>query len=359
MERPLDLSSPPQQPRQGFTLIEMIGALAVMAILAAALLPALIKHTDKLVADQETATLQALGTALQNNVLRTRSIPPPDNTAWVAVVTNELGMNAALVANNPRNRARVFVVDTNGFSPLSLPYMQTSAGSSVPPAQPRFMLVSSLGAALPGGVVSAPAQAIFNDLWNTAPGAMPSHPIWSGWNNGRGDDLVVQRMTLAPFFVHLILTTNNSTPNYGSYRIDSGPVITNGCNAYFLQGSVLNLYSNAVLDSQQIPQRDCSFVYDQNVWRSSITSSPLVYTNPPDFSSIVDAFVNSGPLSVTPPRIQVVSDFIAYMTNYNNWATGPTPFSVPGKQTVINSYNTMMNDVNALVNGVQPPVPTP
>lgn len=334
----------------------MIGALAIIAILAAVLLPALIKEVDKLVADQEVATLQSFGTAIQNNVLRTRNIP--DDMKWVSVITAELGMSSSLVSTNTRSRARLFVIDATGFSPIVLPYTQTSGGVSTPPSQARFMIVSSVGASLPAGLSSRPGQTIFNDLWNTAPNAMPANAIWSGWNGGRSEDLLVQRINLSPCFVHLILTTNNSIGNFASYCIDSGATNSLGaCNAYYIQGSVLNLYSNAVSfpspDSQQILQRDVSFVYDQNIWRSSIVSVSTANTNPPDFSGIVNAFVNAGPTSVNPPPSQIANDFITYMSAYIAWATNGFPNNQL-KTTALGAYNTMKNDVNGLVNAVQP-----
>ncbi len=349
--------------QQAFSLIEMIGVLAVIAILAAVLLPALIKQTDKLAADQESATLQSFGTAIQNNALRTRIIP--DNTTWISVITNELGMNSLLVSSNPRNRARVFVIDANGLTPM--PYPQTSVGfTNTSPPQPRFMIVSSLGTNLRSGLISNPGLTIFNDLWSTTAGTIPANAIWSGWNKGRGDDLIVQRVNLSPYFVHLILTTNNSTAN-ALYSIDLG-AITNiasiptrgSLDAYFIQGSVLNLYSNssAFPDSQQILQRDTSFVYDQNVWRSSITSISLANTNVPDFSGIVNAFANAGtpgdPSNPQPNKVAL--DFIAYMRAYNDWANAtPTPFpNGTLKNAAITAYTTMMLDVNNLVETARP-----
>src|SRR6185369_8954956 len=48
-----------------WTLIEMIGTLALVAILAGVLLPVLVRQTDKVVADQEVATLKSFRDAFQ------------------------------------------------------------------------------------------------------------------------------------------------------------------------------------------------------------------------------------------------------------------------------------------------------
>src|SRR6185436_19112812 len=60
---------------RAFSLIELIGVLAVMAILAGVVAPALIRHMDKVAGHQESAALKSFGDALQQSILRARSIP--------------------------------------------------------------------------------------------------------------------------------------------------------------------------------------------------------------------------------------------------------------------------------------------
>src|SRR6266542_2765424 len=60
---------------RAFSLIEMIGVLAVIAILAAVLVPALIRQMDKIAGDQESASLKSFGDALLQSILRNRVIP--------------------------------------------------------------------------------------------------------------------------------------------------------------------------------------------------------------------------------------------------------------------------------------------
>ena len=75
------------------TLIEVIGILAVLAVLSAMLLPALVRQIDKLVSDQEVATLQSFGNALPRSIMRNRYIPGP--TDWTNNIAAELGMPPA------------------------------------------------------------------------------------------------------------------------------------------------------------------------------------------------------------------------------------------------------------------------
>src|SRR5213594_2279784 len=60
---------------RGFTLIEMIGVLTVICILALALMPTLIKQMDRMAAEKETAQLKAFGEAFRSSVVKTKSIP--------------------------------------------------------------------------------------------------------------------------------------------------------------------------------------------------------------------------------------------------------------------------------------------
>src|SRR6516225_7556477 len=208
--------------QRGLTLIEMIGVLAIIAVTASIVLPALIRQTDKAVADLENVSLQSFGTAFQNNVMRTRRIPGLVGNDWATNIAAELGLNLADVTSNVRRQPRLFLLDTNGFAgllngPNYAAYVQTNTGTLAPTNSsfnPRIMIVSSLGKAAPNSLAGGtPGTSDFNNLWNwngTAAG-FPTTGAWSGWT-GNPNDITVQRINLSPLLVNLYLDYNNG-PN--------------------------------------------------------------------------------------------------------------------------------------------------
>jgi prepilin-type N-terminal cleavage/methylation domain-containing protein len=339
--------------RKAFSLLELIGVLAVMAVLAAIILPILTRSIDRVANERETAELAAFETGLRQSIMRQGYL-----TNWANLpdqIANELGAEPTRVSSNARRQPRFFLVDplmqlgTNAPGQL---YVQTDAGSVVtnssgviPPVNPRLIIITSMGPPL-SGVTGGP-NADFDAIWNTAAGQTPATAALSSWG-GKPSDLRIKRINLSDLFVHLILTSNGSQAA-GKYSVSSANYLTASAlpvEAYFFRNSVLELYNGGgSLDSKQILTKDCSFVYDQNVWRSTLNAS---YTSELDLRSIANNFLHSTLNSAagsTPAA--VVQSMITYLDAYRAWAT--LNFNNAGfKNTAIAAQADMVTKVQEL-----------
>ena len=346
---------------RAFSLIEMIGVLAVIAILAAALAPSFVRHMDKTAGDDESASLKAFGDALQKSIMRNRYIP--NATDWATTLATESGVDLAAVTTNPRRQPRFFLIDPGlninntgvtqpGDGAPALPYTQNSDGSANVTNSSRVLIISSVGTPLPAGVVSGvPTAADFTAIWTNADQTVPPAPVLAGWTGGT-NDLKVQRVNLSPLFVHVLLSQNASVGANPRYSIDStdwasGIEVpkTGFIDRYFLQNSVLALYKNTgELDSQQIMIRDNSFVYDQNVWRGSIGGEGFLAGL--DIASVVDRFMAAYPnvraQNGTNQQAVVVQSMINFTDRYDNWSAAGFPSgSDPSYVAVVNAQAAM------------------
>src|SRR5512133_1515340 len=133
-----------ERPVHAMTLIEMIGVLTVVAILAAISLTFTIRHLDQVASDREVAALGTLGGALESYITRTRQIPGVADADWGSKVATESGLDTSAVTNNFRRCRRVLWADPSGWLSTNLPYVQTYQTATniiAPPANARVMLI--------------------------------------------------------------------------------------------------------------------------------------------------------------------------------------------------------------------------
>lgn len=278
--------------RAGFTLLEIVAVLAIMAILAATLIPGVLRQIDQAALTKERADLTALGDALNSSIRRTRSIPGPTN--WAAVLGTEAQKGAAAVRTTPRNLNRVFLVDPDlRLAGANLPYAQTTNGTAQP-VSPRVLMLASLSGALP--VTNGfPSAAAFQEIWNASAGTVPAS--WSTYT-GQGNDLVVQRVQLRPLFHRLVLI-NNDLQGTGRFSIDGSPpraVTTNamGWEAFYINGTVIGLHgTDGTLQTRELLTQDVSYVFEFGFWRAQVHEGRFRPGRGTQFAAVVQQFKNA------------------------------------------------------------------
>jgi len=344
---------------RGWTLIESVAVMAVLAILAAVLVPPVIKRVDRAAWTRETADLGAMGEALLQSVRRTKSIPTYTN--WASAVASQMSTPVSAVLTNGRRYARAFLIDPDlNINGPGLPYTQTVNGTDKP-INARVMILSSLAQALP--IASGqPLATDFNNIWNAAENTVPTGTPFNGWA-GTGDDLRIKKLDLEPLFHQLILFNHDPTNIAAPFGID-GPLNTNtvasgppGRNKYYIDGTDLWLFdSNYNPRTRYLMRRHVSFVFESGAWRGQIqggeTFSDTTGQTASDFLKLATTFYsapqNTGAGSGSSPSAVLVSMY-TFMFDYVFWATQcPTNFNYHGEDpntpNLMPEYN-MLNDI--------------
>ena len=327
-----------------FSLIEIVAAMAIVAIIAAATLPVLVRQIDYANQGIEATNLVALAAGLTQGSCSQRYVPSQAN--WATFIGTNIGWQLAAVQTNARNNSRVFLIDPNlvigTVTANTLPY----------PPNARFIIVSSQPGPLPSnlssGVPGSPAD--FNTLWNNPDNTIPKGTGWSFNPNGQGADLRVQRINLGSSFCRLVLTPLD--PTNAAYSVDGFPatLISPGgkFDSYFLKGTVLSLYfwSNGVptLQAAQVLQQDTSWFFCNGLWRKAPCPSDLSIDT---LGSIVQNFYNNVSHNGMNPTT-IYSDMTNYMGLYLQYAAGN--FKNGAAQISLKNATTQLkNDVNTLV----------
>lgn len=336
-------------------MIEMLGIMAIVALLALAIVPMLLTELDRVARQQEDSALKRIGEGLEKYVVRNQFIP--DQTTWASAVSATLGDSTDRVLTNSRGLSRVLIIDptfgvgTNGT--VRPPFNQTALGSSAV-TNPRYVIVSSMGQSLPATLTNgfAASSTAFDELWNLQDGAKPATWSWSG----NGADLRVQRVNLAPFF-HQV-TLNNGTTLQGKYSVNGSTPITlptSVYTCYLLAGSVLGLHSvDATVQSKELVTRSFSFAFEDGLWRGRLfagTAAGSTSLSGADVEAAASSFLSAAANpTATASTAQVLAAIQNYLTCYNVWAAAGFPASGSTKTAVTTAQSTLDSLVAGLVN---------
>ena len=323
---------------RAYSLLELVGVLAILAILVAALVPPLIRKIDQAAWSKETADLSTMADALQQSVLRSKTIPT--YTGIPAAIANELALPLSAITNTPRRYTRAFLVDADlRINGAVLPYTQTVSTAISQPVKARLMIISSQALALPvaSGIPSATA---FSDIWDAAENTKPAS--WTNWA-GKGRDLRIQRINLEPTFHRLVLVNRDtngacrfSINSTNSTAVPAGPA---GCDAYYLDGSVVGLHDRTgTTVTKYLLKRDISFVFERDQWRGWIGPGDPYYTTADAFARESADFLaadwNTNSKKGASQTGVLVAMYV-FMFNYTLWAEEcPLRFSYHGTTSI-------------------------
>lgn len=215
-------STTPLYSRAGFSLIEMIGVLAIMAILATIMVPNVLRSLERAAVRAEVETARNLGEQAKLYLRdfgfppnSAASNPPTTVTSWNSQIATYASLSALDIFTNKRQMQRVYVTEPATF-----------------PALPqRALIISSMrtGVAPQTAAYIGANMTRFNDVWNWNTAAFPTVPPtgWGVWNNGNIEFLVIERINFSQVYrtdlasYTVILQNLSSTPTLRtvSFRI--------------------------------------------------------------------------------------------------------------------------------------------
>jgi prepilin-type N-terminal cleavage/methylation domain-containing protein len=334
--------------RQGFSLIEMIGVLAIIVVVAAMLAPAFIKRIDQAARTKETADLNAIAESYTQYILRSKSIP--SDTSWAVAIASQMALPTTAIATNARRYARAFLIDPDlRIGGALLPYPQTTNGAATKPVSPRLIIISSLDRALPlSSGLQFPAD--FTNIWNAAEGTIPAAPAFNGWK-GKGEDLRIKKLNLEPLFHQLILINHDTTAT-PKFDIDNSGILgvtTNGAgwNSYYLDGTVLGLRNGTgVVQTRYLMKRSISFVFDAGSWHGGIRGGQPVNPAALTFLNRATTFMGKdvNPQAPGASQFSVLLALYTFMYDFTLWANECPHFDFHGNGLSSVPEYKMLND---------------
>jgi prepilin-type N-terminal cleavage/methylation domain-containing protein len=253
---------------KGFSLLEMIGVMAVMAIFAGALAPSVFQVIEEGYQGAEQQSLRSIGESLERYVRSSKSIPSLAAADWASAVADYASLAPQRVLTNEKQFARRLYADPQFFTTTNQAftgYIQTQ-GLANAPNSPRLMVVSSLAGNITANLNT---HERFTDVWEQTADALIVET----------KEVMIERVNLAPLFVRMVLNNANSAQT--GYVLESGTEaavaaasggIDGSRTVYVIAGTRLGLnqspFPGGATQRQLIVSADDSLRYQLNgsVW---------------------------------------------------------------------------------------------
>ncbi|MGE3312365.1 MAG: type II secretion system protein [Limisphaerales bacterium] len=285
----------PRKPRVGgagsggFTLIEMIGVVSILAVCAAVVTPGLARRLSRAKAAEDAAELSAIGDALRRHVALHQEIPGPGS--WAAKAASIVGQPPQAIQDaipGEPSSARVYLIHPD-FAPASPrraksgdPLWVQGAEGTVHVSEARVLLLSvhRTGLRLPVASGVASSAKAFDHIWDwyfdPKTGAPPIG--WpSAWQRN-GEYLHVERINFEPLFRKVTFSNTQFPEKAPSFQVANASVRSlvgaPTYDAYFLEGSFLRMFQDpsgrgrtGTVQLALTVRDDLNLVYADDHWR--------------------------------------------------------------------------------------------
>lgn len=208
----------------GFSLIEILGVLAIMGILAGMLAPSVVRQIRQAQTTKEDSTLEEVARALIEGIQATGTFPNPDvaadaaNGGWVTIARNYTSLNPTalqfvLPGNNPRkilfNTALEDYLQKSANDPTPGNGYETPETGWVDEDFPSDAVIYILSSSRPdlvlGGAITDADIAEWNKVADQNGLVTVPNSVFGAANNMRGEFFHVKRIAVRDLFCRVTL----------------------------------------------------------------------------------------------------------------------------------------------------------
>ncbi len=254
--------------KSGFSLIEIIGVMAIMAILISAIAPALVQKVKRAYTQKEQKSLENLADALKEAIIRTQTIPSALTWSTTLAPYVAVPQNDIITSENGNRR---YIVDPAATDIFPLPYDQQihfrNTPTSLPTTAPssiRIILFSDFETPVATTSLSA---TDFNNIWDQPNSTPPTN-----FNLLTKESQSLKRINYTTLFYPITINVTNNTnmPQWSLNGDNSNrKSLISGVaplRYWLLKGSEINLFQSNTLMLSHTLQSPITLNYDGFQW---------------------------------------------------------------------------------------------